>query len=412
MSSRTSPRSKRILRSILNLEDFERVTRSRLPRAVFGYVEGGADDGEACRHNRDVFRSLRMVPRVLRDVSQCNLQTTLFGRTYAAPYIVAPMGASAVVGFNADNAMARAARRANIPFVLSANSITPIEEMARTYPEAWFAAYQHPDERNIVDMCHRVSGAGLSVYMLTADVPVASNRENNVRAGYTMPLRPSVRLSVDAALHPRWLIGTLLRTIRQRGIPRISNFDPTARPTIFSKTLGGVTGHASFSWRQAEVVRRNWKGPFVIKGLLSPEDARIAREIGADGIVVSNHGGRQLDSAVSPIEVLAAIKAESGTMTVLADSGFRRGTDVLKGMALGADAILIGRPFLYAATLAGEQGVARAIALLAREIGIDLALLGVATPGDVSADMLLGQLPSAAAANAPRKADPLRIIRT
>lgn len=382
-------RASSIPRDALNLEDFERLVRRRLPRSVFGYVEGGADDGDACRHNRDIFRAIRMIPRVLGDVSNRTQQTTLFGQQYSAPFIVAPMGASAVVGYDADNAMARAAKNAGIPFVLSANSITPLEELARTYPQAWFAAYQSPDERNIQDMCLRVANAGLSLYMLTVDVPVESNRENNARSGYTMPLRLSRRLCLDAACHPRWTLGTMLRTWRHRGMPRISNADPHTRPTIFSKNTGAITGYPSFSWRHAEMIRRHWKGPFVLKGILSPQDAKLARDIGADGIVVSNHGGRQLDSAVSPIEMLEAVRAESGTMTVLADSGFRRGTDILKGMALGADGIMIGRPFLYAAVLGGEHAVAYAIARLQRELDIDMALLGINAPQNADLDMLL-----------------------
>ncbi|MDF3625495.1 alpha-hydroxy acid oxidase [Brytella acorum] len=389
MSKRLTRPRPSSLRHALNLEDYERLVRRRLPRSVFGYVEGGADDGEACRHNREVFRSIRMIPKVLVDVSTRTQETTLFGQTYSAPFLVAPMGASSIVGYDADNSMARAARAARIPFVLSANSITPIEEMARTYPGAWFAAYQSPDARKIEDMCLRVADAGLSLYMLTVDVPVASNRENNVRTGYTMPFRMSKRLGFDVLRHPRWALGTMLRTMRHRGLPRISNVDPIARPSIFSRNIGAVTGHAGFSWRHAEQIRRCWKGPFVLKGILSPGDARLAREIGADGIVVSNHGGRQLDSAVSPVDVLQAIRAEAGTMTVLADSGFRRGTDILKGLALGADGILIGHPFLFAAALGGERAVTQAISRLKTEIDIDMALLGVNMPEDITEDMIL-----------------------
>ncbi len=370
-------RHRHLLRHALNLEDFERLVEHRLPRAVFGYVAGGAESGGSQRHNREVFARWRFVTRILRDVSQRSTATTLFGRTYAAPFAIAPMGASAVVGYDADNRMARAAREANIPFILSANSITPLEELARTNPHAWFAAYQKPEPDNIRGMCDRVAAAGFDVFMLTVDVPVGSNRENNIRTGYTMPLRPTPRLSLDGLCHPRWLAGTGLRTILRRGVPAISNIDPVQRPTIFSRSLGGVTGHAAFAWEQAELIRRHWKGKFVLKGILSKEDARIARESGVDGIVVSNHGGRQLDGAVSPMDVLPEIRSESGEMTVFADSGFRRGTDVLKALALGAHCVLIGRPFLFAAALAGEAGVEHAIKLLRNEIDTDLALLGL-----------------------------------
>lgn len=385
------PTNRRLLNQVLNLDDFESLVRRRLPRAIYGYVAGGAESGAACRNNRDVFAQWRLVTRVLRDVSTRDQAVTLFGRRYAAPFAIAPMGASAVVGYDADNRMARAARAANVPFVLSANSITPMEEIASQNPDAWFAAYQQPDAQNIQEMCARVEAAGVTVFMLTVDVPVGSNRENNIRSGYTMPLRLTPRLTLDGLAHPRWLAATAMRTIVKRGMPTIANIGPRNHPTIFSRTLGGVTGHASFSWQQAELIRRHWPGRFVLKGLLSQHDARIARESGIDGIVVSNHGGRQLDTAAAPIEVLADIKAESGDMTIFIDSGFRRGTDVLKALALGADCVLVGRPFLFAAALAGQVGVEHAIRLLMKEIDIDLALLGLSGIGDVSPDILLSK---------------------
>ena len=393
-ASRARPqRHRRLLRQVLNLDDFERLVRPRLPRAVYGYVSGGAESGAAYRNNRDVFANWHLVPRILRDVSRRD--QSVFGHRYASPFAVAPMGASAVVGYDADNRMAAAARDANIPFILSANSITPMEEIGRTNPQSWFAAYQQPDARNIQDMCERVAAAGLRVFVLTVDVPVGSNRENNIRSGYTMPLRLTPRLALDGVLHPRWSAATAARTLLRRGIPSISNIEPRDHPTIFSRKLSAVTGHAAFSWQQAELIRRHWRGPFVLKGILSREDARIARDTGADGIVVSNHGGRQLDTAASPMEVLSGIKADSGGMTVLADSGFRRGTDVLKGLALGADAVLVGRPFLFAAALAGADGVAHAIRLLSKEIDVDLALLGLTGLGGVSPDIMIARQPAA-----------------
>jgi len=363
--------------AILNLNDLESLARRHLPKAIFGYVQGGADDGTTIQHNLRALDRLRMVPRVLRDVSACSQQVTLFGQSFASPFMIAPMGASAIVGHDADNAMARAARSARIPYILSANAITPIEEIGRAYPGCWFAGYQKPDESNIERMVARVSDAGFSAYFLTADVAVGSNRENNRRNGYTMPFRPTARLALDMVRHPSWLYRTGWRTFRQRGLPRISNIDPVARPSIFSREISAVTGYPHFSWKHAEMIRRRWKGAFIIKGILSPEDARLAREMGADGIVASNHGGRQLDCAVSPVETLSRIREVCGDMTLLVDSGFRRGTDVIKGLAMGADSVLIGRPFLYAAALGGEQALKHAITLLQREIHTDMCLMGV-----------------------------------
>jgi len=369
--------STKSLKQVLNLNDFEMLARRHLPKAIYGYVQGGADDATCLIHNRDALAHIRLVPRVLQDVSACTQGVTLFGQHYASPFMIAPMGASAIVGHDADNAMAKAARAANIPYILSANAITPIEEIGRSYPGSWFAGYQKPDEKNIERMLKRVADAGFTAYFLTADVAVGSNRENNMRNGYTMPFRPTTRLALDMARHPSWLYRTGWRTLLQRGVPKISNIDPVQRPSIFSREITAVTGYASFSWKHAEMIRRLWKGAFIIKGILSPEDARIAREIGAEGVVVSNHGGRQLDCAVSPVEVLEAVRAQSNDMTVLVDSGFRRGTDIVKGLALGADAVMIGRPFLYAAALGGEAGIKHAIRVLQRELHIDMSLLGV-----------------------------------
>lgn len=368
---------RRALSSALDLHDFERLARPKLPRAVFGYVANGAEAMAARDNNRAAFDRWRMVTRVLRDVSRRSQATTLFGRRYAAPFGIAPMGASAVVAYDADNRMARAARDAGIPFALSANSITPLEELAQTNPDAWFAAYQAPDHGEIERMLGRVAQAGIDVYMLTVDVPVGSNRVRDRRAGYSMPLRPTPRLVWDGLTHPGWLAGTFARTFARRGSPEISNLDVHRRIRLFDRGVPVIAGHDDFAWREAELIRRLWKGKFVIKGLLSPADARLAREMGADGIVVSNHGGRQLDAAVSPLEVLPEIRRESGDMAVLIDGGFRRGTDVLKALALGADFVLVGRPFLFAAAVAGEAGVQRAIGILSNEIDIDLALLGL-----------------------------------
>lgn len=372
-----------ILRRALNLEDFGRLARPRLPRAVHGYVANGVEDDAARANNRAAFREWRMVTRVLRDVSKRSLETTLFGRRYDAPVGIAPMGSSAVIAFDGDNRLAAAARAANIPFMLTANSITPMEEVAQANPDIWFASYQSPDPAKVERMVARVAAAGVEVYVVTVDVPVASNRESDRRAGFSMPLRPTPRLALDGLLHPRWLVGTAARTLRQRGMPVIANVEADGGIGILSRAVPGITGRSDFTWETIELIRRLWKGPLVVKGILSAEDARLARERGVDGIVVSNHGGRQLDAAVSPLEVLPEIKAASGSMAVLIDSGFRRGTDVLMALALGADFVFLGRPFIFACALAGEAGVRHAVSLLAREIDIDLALLGLTNPGEI-----------------------------
>jgi len=388
VDDRLGHRHDSVLKHVLDLGDYQRLAKPRLPRAVYGYVANGVEADVARDDNRKSFQDWRMVTRVLRNVSRRSQATELFGHRYGAPFGIAPMGASAVVAYDADNRMARAAAAANIPFVLSANSITPMEELVSNNPNAWFASYQSPEPDKVEAMVERVARAGIKVYVVTVDVPVSSNREGDKRAGYSMPLRPTPRLTWDGLTHPRWLIGAAGRTVLRRGIPVISNLEAKGGVSLLSREVATIAGHSDFTWKTAELIRKFWKGPLVIKGLLAKEDAKIARESGVDGIVVSNHGGRQLDGAVSPMDVLPEIKAESGDMAVLIDSGFRRGTDVLKALALGADFVLIGRPFLFASVVAGEAGVQHAISLLSKEIDIDQALLGLADIGDAQPDML------------------------
>jgi L-lactate dehydrogenase (cytochrome) len=299
------------------------------------------------------------------------------------------MGGSALVAYDGHTAMARAAAAAGIPFILSANSITPLEEIAKANPDAWFAAYQSPNRPAIEGMVARVARAGFKVYVLTSDVPVGSNRESDARNGISFPIRPSPRLAWDVATHPTWLTGVLLRTFLARGVPRIENLEPDGGPGLFSSKVASIAAHETLCWEHVRLIRKLWKGPLVIKGILSPADLAVARDHGVDGVIVSNHGGRQLDYAVSPLQILPAIVEQARGLTVMIDSGFRRGTDVLKALALGADGVFVGRPFLFAAALAGQAGVRRAISLLGKEIDIDMALLGVRRLDELHPEMLV-----------------------
>lgn len=364
------------LRDVLALKDFEAAARRHLPRSVFGFISGAAETDSALRHNLEAFRDYAFVPRVLADVSGRDQATTLFGRTYAAPFGIAPMGASALAAYRGDLVLARAAAGANVPMVTSASSLIPMEEI-RAAGSGWYQCYQPGEPDRIAALVARVEAAGYDTFVLTVDIPVPANRENNVRTGYSMPLKMTPRLVTDALVHPGWLLGTWFRTLREHGMPHFENMDATRGPPILSKDLVRDVGRRDqLTWEHAALIRRLWKGRFLIKGILSPEDARLAREHGCDGVVVSNHGGRQLDYAISPLRILPEIAADAGAMTVIYDGGIRRGTDVLKALALGARFVLVGRPFLYAAATGGEAGVRHAIALLSEEVDRDLALLG------------------------------------
>ena len=398
---RVPARHARRLREILDLDDFQRAARSRLPRAIYGYVANGAEDETSLETNRAIFLDYRLVPRVLVGVEHRSQRTKLLGREYAAPFGIAPMGGSSAVAYDGDNVMARAAAQSGIPFMLSGNSIVPMEEVARNYPGAWFDSYQTPTPRAIEGMIERVAKAGFSTFVMTCDVPVGSNRENDERVGFSQPIRINPKLALDGLKHPGWVLSTMGRTLLKRGIPRIDNLDYDGGPPLFSRTVSKIASHDDLSWEHVRLARKLWKGPLVVKGILSREDARIARDHGVDGIVVSNHGGRQLDRAASPLHVLPDIVAEKGEMAVMVDSGFRRGTDILTALALGADFVFIGRPFLFAAAVAGEAGVLRAIDLLAKEIDRDMALLGLRSIDEVGPEILMDLRRAPAAASRP-----------
>jgi L-lactate dehydrogenase (cytochrome) len=300
------------------------------------------------------------------------------------------MGASALCRFEADLALARAATAEGVPFVLSAPSTVPMERVIQEAPGAWYQAYLPAGREKIGRLLERVGAAGYEVLVVTLDVPVGANRENNLRNGFSMPVRPNLQLAVDGLLHPRWLAGTLAATLLRTGIPHFENFAAERGGWIISSPPGGQhAGRDALCWPDLAWLRGRWQGKLVLKGILGASDARRACGEGADGIIVSNHGGRQLDGAVAPLRALPAIVEAAGAAVVMMDGGIRRGTDVLKALALGAKCVFAGRPMLFGAAVAGEAGVRHAIAILREEINRDLALLGCADIASVSRDLLV-----------------------
>jgi L-lactate dehydrogenase (cytochrome) len=388
-NTRAAPSVPRHLRRFLALDDFERAAKRHLPRMLYGFVSGAAETDATLRDNRAAFGELGFVPRVLADVSGRQTGTTLLGKRYAAPFGIAPMGASALSAYRGDLVFARAAAAAGIPMILSASSLIPLEEVRAEGPTAWYQAYLPGEPQRIEALVDRVAAAGYDTFVLTADVPVAANRENNVRNGYSLPLRPNARLAWEGISHPRWLLGTALRTLMNHGMPHFENMDATRGPPVLSSNLIRAIGRRDgLAWEHLELIRARWRGHLLIKGILSAEDARIARDCGADGVIVSNHGGRQLDGAVAPLRVLPEIAAVAGEMAVILDCGVRRGTDVLKALALGAHFVFIGRPFLYAAAVGGEAGMRHAITLLWEEIHRNMAMLGITDLSQISPEFL------------------------
>ncbi len=367
------------LQHMLCLEDFEPAAKRHLPRPVFGYVSGAAETNATLRDNRDAFAEWGFVPRTLRDVSKRSMETSLFGRTWSAPFGIAPMGIAALAAYRGDLVIAGAAATHNVPMVMSGSSLIRMEELFALNPHAWFQAYLPGESERILALIERVARAGFGTLVVTVDTAVKANRENNLRSGFSTPLRPGLRLAWDGVTRPRWLLGTALRTLVAHGMPHFENSFATRGAPIFSGSVERDFGSRDhLSWQHIELIRRNWQGKLIVKGILHPADAVIARDSGVDGIILSNHGGRQLDGAVSPMRVLPGVVAALGSeYPVMLDSGIRRGTDVLKALALGAKFVFVGRPFLYAASIAGEPGVRHAIRLLSEEVSRDMGLLGL-----------------------------------
>jgi L-lactate dehydrogenase (cytochrome) len=385
---RSSSAVPRALRRYLSLDDFEATARRRLPKFLYGYIAGAAETDAALADNRRAFEEYGFVPRVLNDVSGRGQTTKLFGKTYAAPFGIPPMGSAALCAYRGDAVLTRAAAAMNVPMILSASSLIKLEDIRRENPAVWYQAYLAGDPSRIEPLVDRVAAAGYDTFVVTADVPVPPNRENNIRNGFQVPLAITPRIAWDIVTHPHWLFGTWARTLMNHGMPHFENMDARRGPPVLSKNLTRNIGKRDqLAWKHVELIRRRWKGKLVVKGLISPADARIARESGVDGVIVSNHGGRQLDYTVSALRTLPEIAAQANGMTVMLDGGIRRGTDVLKALALGAQFVFVGRPFLFAAVAGGEAGVQRALTLLRDEIDRDMALLGIRSIGEISSEL-------------------------
>jgi len=366
------------LQDVLSLDDFESAAKRHLPRPIFGYVAGAVETDWSLHDNRAAFAEFGFLPRMLVDVSKRSQQTTVFGKTYATPFGISPLGISALYAYRGDIVLATAAEAANIPMVMSSSSLIRLEDVAKESKTAWFQAYLPGDVPDITALIDRVAQAGFETLVITVDSQVAGNRENNIRTGFSTPLRPSLRLAWDGMTHPRWLFGTLLRTLLRHGMPHFeNNYARRGAPIISPNVLRDYSDRGHLNWEHFRLIRRLWKGPLVIKGILDKADAVASRNAGADGIIVSNHGGRQLDGAVAALRVLPGIAAACPEIPVMIDGGVRRGTDVLKALALGATCVFVGRPFGYAAAVAGAAGVSHAIGLLSAEIDRDMAMLGI-----------------------------------
>jgi L-lactate dehydrogenase (cytochrome) len=360
--------------------DLRSVARRHVPRAVFDYTDGAAETETSLRRSRDAFARVEFVPRVLRDVSEVDLSTTILGRRSAMPLVFAPTGFTRLMHREGEAAVVRVAERLGIPYTLSTLGTTSPEDLAAVAPDAdrWFQLYIWNDRVAVQELVRRARGAGFRVLVLTVDTPVAGARLRDVHNGFTIPPTLSLRTFVDMTLHPGWWFDKL-----------------TSEPlkfAVFSETGGTVADlinrvfDPTITFEDLRWIRSAWDGPVVIKGIQTVDDARSVVDAGADGLVISNHGGRQLDRAPTPLERLPAIAAAVGDRAeVFIDGGVLSGADVIASVALGARAVLVGRAYLYGLMAGGERGVARSGELLRKEALRTMQLLGVRRVSDLDA---------------------------
>jgi (S)-mandelate dehydrogenase len=360
----------------LNIDDLRDIARRRVPGFVFEYVESGAEDEMTIACNREALGRLRLMPQTLVNTSGRHLRTTILGHPANAPLVIAPTGLNGLLHPDGDVVLARAAAKLGIPYTLSTVSTTRLEEVAnRAGGRLWMQLYVVKDRAIGREIMRRAAAAGYEALVFTTDANVFGNREWDQRS-YRAPGKPTLRASLDALRHPRWLWEVLLR----HGPPRFRNLEPFVPASLTPMGASTVIPRlfdATITWDDIAWIREHWPGKLLLKGVLSAADAERAAALGVDGIVVSNHGGRQLDYCVAPIEVLAEIKAAAGArLAVLIDGGFRRGTDVAKALALGAEAVQLGRATLYGLIAGGTRGVERALTILTTELDRVLGQLG------------------------------------
>ena len=392
----------------INIEDLRKLAKRRLPRIAFDFIEGGLEDERGLARNEDAFARFDLVPRYGVDVTAPDQATTLFGRTYSGPLGIAPTGLASLFRPGADLMLAAAAKAANVPFIMSGAGTGLIEDLGKLAPQhGWYQLYAAKERSISEDMIRRAGDAGLSTLVITVDVPVNSKRERNLRNGFTRPLRMTFKTRLEALRHPGWL-AEFLRT----GMPVFSNWKQYARPGSSASEIADFVAEQTPSpllWRDIEAFRRLWPGKLVIKGIMHPDDAERCAALGCDGVIVSNHGGRQLDKSPASIEVLPAVAAAVGDrMTVMFDSGIRRGSDAIVALCLGARYVFVGRPTLYGAAAGGTAGAARALAIFKDEIGRTMVQMGAPGIASLGPQFLTWQQPDDLRRNAPW-AQPLRV---
>ncbi len=367
-----------------SVDDLRRLAQRRLPRGVFDYIDGAAEDERTRDRNVSAFADLEFVPRVLRDVSELDTSTTLLGRPLPLPLVLAPTGFTRMADSQGELAVARAAHRAGLPYALSTLSTRSIEEVADVSPgDKWFQVYVWRDRGLVAEMLERARAAGYSTILITVDTAVLGRRERDVRRGFSLPPKIGLDTILDGILHPRWTWDFVrsepIAFANVRGKSVGDGSDPVSLSTYINSQFD-----PALSWQEIEWFRAHWSGSVVLKGVQSVEDARIATANGVDAVALSNHGGRQLDDAPSPIELVGPVAQALGDrIEILCDGGVRRGSDIVKAVSLGARACMVGRAYLYALGAAGELGVDWLLDFMIEGVRRTLALTGRRSIGEL-----------------------------
>ena len=371
-----------------NLDDLRSCARRVLPKGLFQYVDRGTENESALRTIKASHESIMLRPRVLRGVSDRSMHTQFFGQASQMPLAIAPTGAAGLLWFDGEIEMARAAKHMGVPFILSTTSIVSLERVAaEAGGNLWFQLYMWPDRELSMELVDRVKAAGYETLMITADTPVAPNREYNRHNGFTLPMRISHRNALDVALHPQWFLKVFAKYLLRSGVPSLENY-PASLRTSLRQSQTPLKSEA-LNWDDVKYLRQKWTGPLLIKGILRAADAQRALDCGVDGVVVSNHGGRNLDASLPPLIALPEIIDKVGShMTVFVDGGFNRGGDVVKALAMGAHGVLAGRGPLWGLASDGEAGTRLALQIYKDEIDRVMAYVGARTLADLDRDLL------------------------
>ena len=376
--------------SAINIDDLRRMAKRRLPKIMFDFIEGGVEDEIGLRTNANAFRDMRLVPRYYVDTSKRTQKAALFGRDYASPFGIAPTGMAGAFRRDAELYLAQAAAEADVPYLMSGAANASMEQGAKLAPRnLWYQIYGARNRDVAADLVKRAIDCGVTALAVTCDVPVASNRERNRRNGFVRPLRMTLPTILEAMLHPAWV----LNYYRSGGLPMLENWQPYAPSGASAedvyKFTSSVRPFNAQTWRDLEAYRKLFPRGLVVKGVMDPRDALRAIDVGCDGILVSNHGGRQLDQAPGSLDVLPAIKAAVGDKaTILLDSGARRGADILIALCLGADFVFFGRPTLYGAAAGGLPGVMKAVDIFRTEIDHVMGQIGCPSLDQLGPDFL------------------------